>query len=143
MDLKKVIDDYKKEFLTPYCLEVCGSKCCNLANNPLEVTAEQLVEIYQKDFKTVLKEHKIRRVEGLETYFIDEVCPLLEENRCNKYDSRPEPCKNYPIYFLEGDNRVILHKNCPFVAKKGHDIVDELKQKYFKPIYPFFVRSNN
>jgi len=127
MESEKIIED-AKEIIIDYCLSKCNAFCCRYGYLVLK-DEKELEKVVGKKRNRLEKLGLLKKTErGVYSLYMGDPkypCPSLnKENRCTIYPTRPNLCKEFPL-FVYG-NMIIAAPTCPAV-KKG--VIDKhLKQ---------------
>ncbi|MEA3430913.1 MAG: YkgJ family cysteine cluster protein [Nanoarchaeota archaeon] len=104
-DLIKDIEQWKKEYLSPYCLTKCKDTCCDLSLMEMLLTFEELVTLLGNVPDNSAK-YKISK----EYYMFDEgICPQYDKTTrlCKIHNIRPKGCRVYPLHVPDIENSFI------------------------------------
>lgn len=96
--MKDFVDAWQREHIIPHCPE-CAKPCCNLDELVLDLSKRELAALYQitpKKLPAHIKAHEGRY------YAHGKPCPAYVDKKCTHYATRPEGCRDFPIY-QDGD----------------------------------------
>ena len=91
----EAIHIWKKDYLSPYCLNECKThRCCKT----LEITLD-------KNSRELFKKEDL--IEEGNLVYVKPPCPYFNElqGKCEIWDnqSRPEICKLFPLFYINGE----------------------------------------
>jgi Fe-S-cluster containining protein len=96
--MKDFAQRWQREHVIPHCPE-CAKPCCNLDELVLDLDKRELRELYGIGPKK-LPAH-IKTQDG-RYYAHGKPCPAYVDTKCTHYATRPEGCRDFPIY-VDGD----------------------------------------
>lgn len=99
-----------RDSLGGYCYNECNSYCCK--KGTLNVKKSDV------DRCQVLKEHFIKiGLNESNKFSLVLPCPALQNNLCSTYETRPQICRDFPI-FVDHERKIITFSNkCPAVLE--------------------------
>lgn len=135
---------WKREVLSPYCLNGCQTSCCDLTDKKIVLDKKGLVALlgFKPDDLTPFETDK----EGRYTY--DEgFCPRydLASRSCRIPDhpGRPSACEKYPIFDMDlkripsEDRWVAINPLCDFSQSEQLESLQELGRQYEVDVFVF------
>jgi len=115
MGIEDELEDWQKNYLSPFCLKKCAESCCNREKTRVLMDENQLREAYGMNSMEVIldtDEHVMAGTykKGIRMYWVatyqsrkKPYCPAYnpKTKECKIENNKPEMCKSYPVH-LEG-----------------------------------------
>lgn len=152
--LDVVIEQLKREELSPFCLNSCVENCCQFHHMYLDLNSKEFELLFSDEIKGSVLFKSLSRVFGSDlayrvagfskafsNYSFLKGSKVLAGRECPRYDpstkectvhdhpDRPSPCGDFPITDIK-DNLVYSDLRCPFVKRHVNLIYDYIKERF-------------
>ncbi len=116
MDEIQQLANEARASLSEFCSQTCKALCCK--SGQLIVSQEE---------SQIFPATRTERPDGLYAIQIAPKCIHLKNDRCSVYESRPKPCRDFPVY-VRGETIVIAG----WCQGQQAGLLEEYKEKFRK-----------
>lgn len=147
MNISEAIENWKKDFLSPFCLHECNGLCCGDRGVKLRVTKNHIDEMFKTNNDPALKITARHDWDNPGHFFMNLYqsdcqphCPAYcpQTKLCRIEHSRPEMCQQFPIIIKKNEEEIIIHHRC-LLTKKPGPVLEKLKQICLEFNYSLYI----
>ncbi|HLD48822.1 MAG TPA: hypothetical protein VJB11_00495 [archaeon] len=139
-DMKKDINEWKNNYLSPFCLDECSEKCCNkwimVEHKDIHNFSDNVINPTEARNGTPI--YNTSPDSSDSKYVMIGICPNYDDGKCAIHESpfRADVCKEYPVDIM-GDS-ILVRSSCSIKYCDAEEMplkeLTEIGKKYNKNV---------